>query len=950
MTDTRVIAHAPNGAPLGPVPTPESIQAGFPLNDVGALIMRYPALGPRTDLLGQALELVLEVSHDRGLTWAEPKGGRFLYLRDGRDPVKDDAFQVEAAAYIHRLTKALVPFTGLNSNGDREFTAVTPGAILHTLFTEAQARGAMAGMTWDFNGANDSAGTAWPQTLTRSYQPGTDFLAVLQALADEGWVDYTTSGRTVQVYVAGSAVGMAQDKTTGANQVGLRFGRDLTEAPFRRTWEALADTAFVLGDEAAYLVRTNGTALKPWGRQEAYFTAPGVKDTGTMTVVADANLAQTADKRAEHTFGVDFALATHLPFRDYAPGQWVWKAVEADTTPERVRVRQVTLTRDAEGRTAGNVVLNDRFLEADVRQQRRIAALQGGYGVPGSVTPGGVGNDILAPGAVTGLSGASQNYVQANGENRAQISLDWTDVTTNADGTVASDVSHYEVHRRKVGETAWTLIAEVDQSFWSGSPYFGGEGWEFRVRAVDQVFNRGAFSPVVQVTTATDTAGPVKPSVPVIDARLGIVQVTWDGKASTGGTMDADFAAVEVHVGTVSGFAPARGDSTTLVGTLDRAGFVLVSDLPYNATRYVRLLPVDRTGNVGTVSDQATATVTPLVSGDVPQGTIKALQLDSNAVTADKLDAGAITGKLLTGMVIQTRAEANRGIKLDGGANTLKAWDAAGVERFSLDGNTGDLNITGKLVTDVPGQARLQVDSSRAYSESYAYLWGNQTSISYVARLRGSANSLHIQGPSTSGVTPSWITLGSSGTISMDTTEDITFDISRSGWVNESVIQFLRNASDLRPTILGHMAGVGARLKFAGNSLQSRDTEDLSYADFQAARIYATNGLDITGNIFLTGSSGINFGHGGNVLQRMNFGTSTITANASGFGAISHGLGVVPAAVVVIPASHFGATPTYLYDQAGSSASVARIYMRNGDTNTAIASGQTRTVSWIAVQ
>jgi hypothetical protein len=626
--------------------------------------------------------------------------------------------------------------------------------------------------------------------------------------------------------------------------------------------------------------------------------------------------------------------------------------VEAGVTPERVRVRQVTLTRDSEGRTAGNVVLNDRFLEADVRQQRRIAAIQGGYGVPGEVTPGGVGNDILAPGPVTGLSGASQNYVQPDGTNRAQISLDWPDVTTNADGTAASDISHYEVHRRKVGDTTWTLIAEVDTSFWSGSPYFGGEGWEFRVRAVDQVFNRGAFSAVVQVTTATDAAGPVKPSLPVIDARLGIVQVTWDGKASTGGSMDADFAAVEVHVGTVSGFTPARGDSTTLVGTLDRAGFVLVSDLPYNATRYVRLLPLDRSGNVGTVSDEATATVTPLVSGDVPQGTIKALQLDANAVTADKLDAGAITGKLLTGMVIQTRAEANRGIKLDGGLNQLKAYDAAGNQTFLLDGTSGDLSVLGEFQTSTDGSGQYAI----LRDGSLEFFGGGGGSITRASAIRSSTDfdrDLVLTGQ--------WVGVGSAGgppklilrnhysynevypdnarlvapqgvysnnlwprtgvriTMNLGTSyddADLWFDTATDGWPR-----------------IGSKTG-GPMLKIVSSQVQVRNASDAGYGDLAAQDIKAVGSFELNGHKAVD----------------WNWGTETITANASGFGAISHGLGAVPSACIVIPASHFATTPTYLYDKANSSASVARIYMRNGDTNTAIASGQVRTVSWFAIR
>ena len=191
---------------MGPLPTPQDVQVGYPLNDVGALSFSYPPNAPRADVLGQPLELAVECSYDQGATWTEPDSSRFLYLRDGRDPIKTgDAFAVECAAYIQRLAKALVGFTGLDSNGQRVFTNYTPGKILHTLVQEAQNRGALTGLTFDWTDAADSSGTAWPTTVSYSYEAGKSLLSILQEFVDAGLVDFRTQGRNVQMFVAAAA-------------------------------------------------------------------------------------------------------------------------------------------------------------------------------------------------------------------------------------------------------------------------------------------------------------------------------------------------------------------------------------------------------------------------------------------------------------------------------------------------------------------------------------------------------------------------------------------------------------------------------------------------------------------------------------------------------------------------------------------------------------------------
>lgn len=84
---------------------------------------------------------------------------------------------------------------------------------------------------------------------------------------------------------------------------------------------------------------------------------------------------------------------------------------------------------------------------------------------------------------------------------------------------------------------------------------------------------------------------------------------------------------------------------------------------------------------------------------------------------------GDITGSTLTGNTIQTSSLQNRGIKIIG--NLLQAWDAAGTRTFLLDGSNGDVTITGGTFTGGTIQtatsgARIRLTENRMYVHNEA--------------------------------------------------------------------------------------------------------------------------------------------------------------------------------------------------------------------------------------
>jgi hypothetical protein len=624
----RLRVFLPNGADQGNLPTPESGNVAYPLNDVGALTFSYALRAPRASLLGQPCELAVEVTPDGGYTWLEPPNSRFVYVTDGADPIDPaNKYSVQCKSLVWRLSKSVIlPNNLLNADGKRAFLSGNVGVILKTLFNEAQARGAMTGIVHSsFSTTTDSAGAGWATTLTKYYEPGLNYLAVLQDLADSGLCDFKMQGRSLFVYNADTT--LAVDRTVGATQVVFRAGRDLTEAPFTRTWEGLANYAYFAGDGVTYEYTDPG-AITPWGRQELFISNGSVSDQGTMAVLTQNELAQHDVERVEYTRGLDFTRAVSRPFWDYGVGDYVWSAADGQA-PARLRVRQMTLQVNAQGILSGNVVLNDRFLEADVRAKRRVDGItngaQSGNGTgtpPVTEDPGG---DGVAPGKVSGLVGTSAAYMGPGGFPQAQVSLSWSAIGVNADGTPMGDLDYYEIFERPFGqaESLAKQIATTTDTTWDNSPYQVGSNWTFNVGAVDTSGLRGLKSNGVNVGMATDTVAPQAPSVPIVTAKLGIIRVFWDGLPATG-TWPPDFDHIEVHTSTVNNFTPT---SATQSDTLYGEGASIVTNVTYGTPIYAKFIAVDKTPLKSVASAQGSATPARLVGSDVDPGAISFEQL-----------------------------------------------------------------------------------------------------------------------------------------------------------------------------------------------------------------------------------------------------------------------------------------------------------------------------------
>ncbi|MEV1003396.1 hypothetical protein [Nonomuraea sp. NPDC050202] len=377
--DIRLVAYAPNGNRLGLLPHPVNIQVSWPLNDVPALKFAYSAHAVGAQLLAQPCEIGVQWSAD-GAIWTENGDGRFILARREGDQLDSSGvWRYDCPSYLWVLRKAVTYAHASIApvNGQRVYGSPTPNAtagfIMNSLLTEAQARGALAGFAWTFTGSLDTAGLTWNQTFGLGVPLGTDVLAVLLTLVEAGLIDIRMTGpRTLSAWRPGTAI--FRDLTTLTTPVELAAGRDVRAAPDVGTLEDLASAAYVVGDSSFRTERTNVGSPLPWGRWEVGVRQVGVTEATAATLVGDSLLVRGAVERVQRTRELSLAGARWLPLRDYLPGDRIFAPGNAG---QRValRVRQITLTRTDRGVVSGNLVLDDRLADSEIRLRRRIAHL-----------------------------------------------------------------------------------------------------------------------------------------------------------------------------------------------------------------------------------------------------------------------------------------------------------------------------------------------------------------------------------------------------------------------------------------------------------------------------------------------------------------------------------------------------------------------------------------------
>lgn len=610
----RLVAYRPFGARIGVLAEPVSFSASMLHNDDGAISIEYSMLSGDAQAfdreLTDGLEVAVEVSDGTG--YREPDNAR--YVITGRSGKTDD--RTKTVTYSGQSISWLLSKAENNDSshlladgdnkGKRPFYSSNPGVILKTLLDENKARGGVAtGLTLGFDTARDAGGAAWARKYTLYYSLGTDLQTILSSLVNGGGCDWRTSGRTLKMWNADSTA-LSRDLS---KSVVLQLARDIGEAPYEESISDLASTILVEGDNNLLFRMDNPAAPTPWGKWESYSSQGGVSDKDTAQAFMASTLADAARVRGQYTRDLIVSDVDSLPLVDYHAGDWI--TAPTVTHGEKVRVQEIDLSmRQNEGLSC-SIALNDIKYDASVRQAKKIKGITGGAALAGSEggTTASSDRDHRVPKAPLGLVVQTDAYIGSDGFAHGLATASWSAVTEATNNT-SIEISNYAVEwRRHVDGAPWHSAGTTDKTQLGFGGLDCGTQIEVRVRAVPTYSDKlGEWLAVVVATVESDTTPCSVPSEPVLSSELGVVTVHWDGRTSTGASMESDFDHVEVGEG-----VNAAG-MTVISATQSGRGDYLVTGLAAGSRHSYALRSVDHAGNRSGWSAIASVTVASAVS------------------------------------------------------------------------------------------------------------------------------------------------------------------------------------------------------------------------------------------------------------------------------------------------------------------------------------------------
>ncbi|MGL5816645.1 MAG: hypothetical protein ACRCYR_03710 [Phycicoccus sp.] len=747
---TIIRASDKNRQMLGYLPEHANLTQQTARNDVGALSGTYPSAGFNSHLFSLPI-MYLSVVED-GVVQPD----WYIYEDDTNE---DDThphrpIQFTARGLMAMLEWAVVypgRYNGVGGVNGLEpvhrFAKCTPGTIMLTLIEKAKTRGALDDLSYSFTHTHDSEGVAWPQKFDISYPTGQDYLSVLNAMMESGWVD---------AYMTGFSLKLVRGGQGGVDRPDIvyRLGKDVQKATRSRSRRTVRSNLIGVGAEKLITYKTDADALNTFGRREGSVSDGRYTRSDGINWFTQHNLGKV--NRAKDSLTIVVPMGD-----DRVPGERLWRpgqdfrvgdfirysgrtAVDG-VTPERLRVETLSFqweTKDSAPtctiefgdvnsqwtrkvtRTLGDAVGNRVNLSGTIPAQT-VTLYPGTQPKPPRVVIG-----AIAP-------------LPFGSTHRGSITATVTRDALNEDDSDAIEPSRVEYQWRYGSTGDWSPLLNAATDSIALDSLEPGKQVTIRARTVLETVAGPALSDWAEATAVApaDTTPPPVLAAPTLTARLGAVTVTTTETAAAGGAMPADYSHAEVHVGTAANFVTS---DATVAGSIRKgAKTTVVTDRPYGVV-HVKLVAVDVAGNKSGPSAAASVNVRPVVNADLIEAVLGAANIGDNAITADKLAANAVTARSLAALSVEAGKLAANAVTADAiaaGAITASKIAAGSVTANTLSADAVDgKTITGAtLRTDDAGERVEVVGGTASTDNEIRFFHGTETN-SY-GRMRSVAGS-----------------------------------------------------------------------------------------------------------------------------------------------------------------------------------------------------------------
>lgn len=274
---------------------------------------------------------------------------------------------------------------------------------------------------------------------------------------------------------------------------------------------------------------------------------------------------------------------------------------------------------------------------------------------------------LLVPGVMSTITAVQSWAWDSFKTPTSTMNVSWAPISNSEHG-VPMRVTTYEVWIRAVGDANFVRAAASENFSVVIERLTPGTDYEVRVRGVSMYGVAGEFSEVITAPAPAPLTPITAPTQPTLESGYGVVVVTWDGAL-------ADATALPIHFDYVQAVMAALPEGPWIeVGhRMPGAQSVNVANLPAGETRYFKLQPHDKFGEIGADSAVSSIVVVGTDLGDLEQnlidlqadidaaklnittaleGDIDGIRIIDRTLIGEKFIAGSITGIEIAGETI----------------------------------------------------------------------------------------------------------------------------------------------------------------------------------------------------------------------------------------------------------------------------------------------------------
>lgn len=419
-------------------------------------------------------------------------------------------------------------------------------------------------------------------------------------------VHHSVASGSERLYVEYAPPGQAFRVIRASPPVIIRRAREVKSAPRKKQRSTMATNVLVVGAEGANIEVSR--PIPGVDRREVLLSDGRLSLNGTMIAFGERHLEASRMPSEGSTVAVDQTACVYAPRRDYRVGDYIY--CDHLRTEQRIlipqRVSSIACSWQTDGTVETSLELNDVFLEAGVKNNRRIEGITNGAANE-NATPVAY-EDKTVPKAPTTANVQFTQYTTKDGVSLNFGTVTWDTVTQNTDGSPYVDPDGYALSWATNGNAYRPdMLTGISPAHIDNIKPGDKIVIRLKTKDVNNHYSVPFYSQ--EFTAPTDSVAPPQPTKPATKPLFQGALVTWDGNGTQDGQtvgMPSDFNRLEVWrsnpdgVGAGPNFVPVT--QGILVTTLNGAATVPVTDLVYGKTYYFKFIAYDRLGNASLVS------------------------------------------------------------------------------------------------------------------------------------------------------------------------------------------------------------------------------------------------------------------------------------------------------------------------------------------------------------